>query len=117
MTTRTCGPFRLVKLKPTRKRYSSKTPVIINRMMPKNSNKRAGVVGLLIAIASMLCATVYAVQAPEAEEAALIWYAAPASAWTEAIPLGNGHLGAMVFGGVAREHRSEEHTSELQSLM
>ncbi|WP_421740829.1 glycoside hydrolase family 95 protein [Cellulomonas sp.] len=30
-------------------------------------------------------------------------YDAPASAWTEALPLGNGRLGAMVFGGVAAE--------------
>jgi alpha-L-fucosidase 2 len=33
----------------------------------------------------------------------LLWYTRPASAWTEALPLGNGSLGAMVFGGVPRE--------------
>lgn len=32
-----------------------------------------------------------------------LWYEAPASAWTEALPVGNGRIGAMVFGGVARE--------------
>lgn len=32
-----------------------------------------------------------------------LWYDKPASAWTEALPLGNGRLGAMVFGGVAQE--------------
>jgi len=32
-----------------------------------------------------------------------LWYRRPAEAWTEALPLGNGRLGAMVFGGVARE--------------
>src|SRR5262245_60705610 len=32
-----------------------------------------------------------------------LWYRQPAEAWTEALPLGNGRLGAMVFGGVARE--------------
>ncbi|UDF05552.1 glycoside hydrolase N-terminal domain-containing protein [Asticcacaulis sp. AND118] len=32
-----------------------------------------------------------------------LWYNAPAVEWTEALPLGNGRLGAMVFGGVARE--------------
>ena len=31
-------------------------------------------------------------------------YAQPAEAWTEALPLGNGRLGAMVFGGIAEEH-------------
>ncbi len=29
-----------------------------------------------------------------------LWYKQPASVWTEALPLGNGHLGAMVFGKV-----------------
>ena len=33
-----------------------------------------------------------------------LWYTAPAGAWTEALPIGNGRLGAMVFGGVRREH-------------
>jgi hypothetical protein len=29
-----------------------------------------------------------------------LWYAQPAERWTEALPVGNGRLGAMVFGGV-----------------
>ncbi|NDV82525.1 glycoside hydrolase N-terminal domain-containing protein [Bacteroides sp. 51] len=33
----------------------------------------------------------------------LLWYTAPAKVWEEALPLGNGRLGAMVFGGVADE--------------
>lgn len=33
-----------------------------------------------------------------------LWYDQPADTWTEALPVGNGRLGAMVFGGVAREH-------------
>ena len=28
-----------------------------------------------------------------------LWYNKPAPVWTEALPIGNGHLGAMVFGG------------------
>ena len=32
-----------------------------------------------------------------------LWYAQPAAAWTEALPIGNGRLGAMVFGGTDRE--------------
>ncbi len=28
-----------------------------------------------------------------------IWFSAPASSWNEALPLGNGRLGAMVYGG------------------
>ncbi|MDB5325324.1 MAG: Alpha-L-fucosidase [Phycisphaerales bacterium] len=31
------------------------------------------------------------------------WYRRPADQWESALPLGNGHLGAMIFGGVADE--------------
>lgn len=33
----------------------------------------------------------------------LLWYRQPAKVWEEALPLGNGQLGAMIFGGVADE--------------
>jgi len=29
-----------------------------------------------------------------------LWYRHPAAEWTDALPIGNGRLGAMVFGGV-----------------
>ncbi|MCD8131419.1 MAG: glycoside hydrolase family 95 protein [Lachnospiraceae bacterium] len=32
-----------------------------------------------------------------------LWYRQPAGEWEEALPLGNGRLGAMVYGGVDRE--------------
>ncbi|MDC7684147.1 glycoside hydrolase family 95 protein [Asticcacaulis sp. BYS171W] len=32
-----------------------------------------------------------------------LWYDKPAAVWTEALPVGNGRLGAMVFGGIKRE--------------
>lgn len=32
-----------------------------------------------------------------------IWYESPASKWEEALPIGNGRLGAMVFGGIEKE--------------
>ena len=35
-----------------------------------------------------------------------LWYTRPATRWTEALPLGNGRLGAMVFGGTAEEKLS-----------
>ncbi|MEJ1240835.1 glycoside hydrolase family 95 protein [Chryseolinea sp. T2] len=33
-----------------------------------------------------------------------LWYQKSASNWNEALPIGNGRLGAMIFGGVAEEH-------------
>ena len=38
-----------------------------------------------------------------AQKALSLWYNKPASTWTEALPLGNGRLGAMVFGAVENE--------------
>ncbi len=35
--------------------------------------------------------------------ATLLWYAAPATKWEEALPVGNGRLGAMVFGKYGEE--------------
>jgi alpha-L-fucosidase 2 len=32
-----------------------------------------------------------------------LWYTKPARVWTEALPVGNGRLGAMIFGGVREE--------------
>ena len=36
-------------------------------------------------------------------EPLLLWYPQPAEAWTEALPVGNGRLGAMVFGKTGTE--------------
>lgn len=33
-----------------------------------------------------------------------LWYTKPAAIWEEALPLGNGRLGAMMFGSVTTEH-------------
>ena len=33
-----------------------------------------------------------------------LWYDQPATRWVEALPLGNGRLGAMVYGGITNEH-------------
>lgn len=41
--------------------------------------------------------------APPAPAQDVLWYRQPASTWTEALPVGNGRLGAMVFGGTASE--------------
>lgn len=49
---------------------------------------------------------------PAAPEAPLcLWYTRPASVWNEALPVGNGRMGAMVFGGVPSERiQFNEHT-------
>ena len=33
----------------------------------------------------------------------LLWYNSPAKAWTQSLPIGNGTLGAMIYGGASKE--------------
>lgn len=40
------------------------------------------------------------------DETLRVWFDEPASEWEEALPIANGQLAAMVFGGVSREHLS-----------
>jgi alpha-L-fucosidase 2 len=42
-------------------------------------------------------------RAGDSSPALLLWYRQPATNWLEALPVGNGRLGAMVFGGVTNE--------------
>ncbi len=38
-----------------------------------------------------------------AQDPLTLWYQKPAQLWTDALPVGNGRMGAMVFGGIAHE--------------
>lgn len=42
-------------------------------------------------------------RATTADEATELWYAQPAEVWMESLPIGNGRLGAMTYGGVGEE--------------
>ncbi len=52
--------------------------------------------------ALLLLAGAAAAQSPQ-ENAWKLWYQQPAKVWTAALPIGNGRLGAMIFGGVNEE--------------
>ena len=54
---------------------------------------------MLFAVALLVTACVQ-----EKESDLKLWYDEPALRWTEALPVGNGRLGAMVFGDPAKEH-------------
>ncbi len=55
----------------------------------------------LLAAASGVWGAGQASAAPQ--EPLSLWYRQPAVKWTDALPVGNGRLGAMVFGGTAKE--------------
>ena len=56
---------------------------------------------LLFATALLLCAAGHPSVAHA--ETNVLWYALPAAKWTDALPIGNGRLGAMIFGGATDE--------------
>jgi alpha-L-fucosidase 2 len=53
------------------------------------------------AVAPLFGAT--AAQATDGSASTVLWYRQPAKIWMEALPIGNGRLGAMVFGGMDEE--------------
>jgi alpha-L-fucosidase 2 len=61
----------------------------------------------LAAVAMLIAAS-----AAVAQQASLtLWYLRPALLWTDGLPVGNGHMGAMIFGGAAHERiQFNEHT-------
>ena len=61
---------------------------------------------------SLALAMLAAASAVDAQPSPLtLWYQKPAVLWTDALPVGNGHMGAMVFGGAAQERiQFNEHT-------
>ncbi len=58
--------------------------------------------GVALALPGLASAKVQATERDGREDLSL-WYEQPAGPWVEALPVGNGRLGAMVFGRVAQE--------------
>jgi alpha-L-fucosidase 2 len=60
-----------------------------------------------MAIARLICCYLLlaaSVSATAAADDLMLKYSQPAIRWTEALPVGNGRLGAMIFGDIANEH-------------
>ncbi|MDP2471079.1 MAG: glycoside hydrolase family 95 protein [Candidatus Palauibacterales bacterium] len=58
---------------------------------------------LAAALSLLLPALPARAQVPAGTKPVELWYDEPAAEWNQALPVGNGRLGAMVFGGVERE--------------
>lgn len=59
--------------------------------------------GSLLALLAVSIPILFPARGAENPPAGL-WFAQPAEKWTDALPIGNGKLGAMIFGGVPDEH-------------
>ena len=55
----------------------------------------------IVSAAIISCATAIPVNAQHSK--AELWYQTPAADWMEGVPLGNGRLGAIVYGGIDKE--------------
>lgn len=58
---------------------------------------------LLFLISPLLCSAQESHQ-HSSNDSLILWYDHPAELWEECLPLGNGHLGAMLSGGVMEEY-------------
>src|ERR1041384_7916020 len=60
------------------------------------STAGVGLAGLSLANASVS-------ETDGSDDSLTLWYNKPAAKWTDALPVGNGRLGAMIFGGIAQD--------------
>ena len=73
--------------------------------LAQQANAASGGVSSIPAFAGQLVG-----QAQAPEEPLSLWYRQPGCVWTEALAVGNGRLGAMVYGGIVKEclHLNED---------
>ena len=64
---------------------------------------KAGIICIFSVICVSLSVNPYDTQAQTVPSGLKIWFTRPAENWNEALPVGNGRLGAMVFGGIENE--------------
>ncbi|HRT23984.1 MAG TPA: glycoside hydrolase family 95 protein [Anaerohalosphaeraceae bacterium] len=62
----------------------------------QRSNRFADILAIAV-----LCLPVFSWA--DSQDSLVLWYTEPARQWVEALPIGNGRLGAMVFGGIDQE--------------
>jgi len=59
---------------------------------------------LVLCSISLLSLTSPQLSSQEKPSGMRIWFTRPAEDWNDALPVGNGKLGAMIFGGIEKEH-------------
>lgn len=81
--------------------------------LPFKPLRRLGICLLLLIAADSLSAQPATQPAGQAFDG--LWFREPAAEWTQALPIGNGRLGAMVFGGIAKERLqlNEPHPAQI----
>jgi len=68
----------------------------------KTKSKRMKTKSIVFILIAFLASSIF-VSAKQEPNYLRLWYNKPAQKWTEALPIGNGRLGAMIFGGVEND--------------
>src|SRR5882762_9680575 len=81
----------------------SSMSMLLNALSALSLNSNTLTMRSFYKIASIL--TILVVNGPLAfsQSDLKLWYNKPAANWNEALPIGNGRIGAMIFGGVSEE--------------
>jgi alpha-L-fucosidase 2 len=66
------------------------------RMSLRRISGTAAVLAVVFGVAAPV--SPLSAEAPASDPATVLWYTHPADKWENALPVGNGRLGAMVFG-------------------
>lgn len=72
-------------------------------MLFSDKHHRTPLIVLFFLILSASAVQLQAASEDAPDSALKLWYTQPATAWTEALPIGNGRLGAMIYGGIQKE--------------
>src|SRR5271157_290980 len=83
----------------------SRNSMMGNSAPRQKSVLRDAVLTILLLLTTRVQASdpVYSGRADPPDQLLSLWYSRPAGAWLEAVPVGNGRLGGMVYGGVPTE--------------
>jgi alpha-L-fucosidase 2 len=66
-------------------------------------NQKTAILAVMLGITSMSLHASEVFTGPMRTNSNLLWYDKPAEKWVQALPVGNGRLGAMIFGGTTNE--------------
>lgn len=93
-------PCKLIEAK-SRSENSGSHALTSKKNCIKSIKLRVYLLSILVLVSTFSCS--YSEPEKELNPSLVLWYDEPAENWTEALPIGNGRLGAMIYGKSAQE--------------
>lgn len=76
---------------------------MMKRLIPSLCWLLASALGILHPLPAAASPTFFIPRDTSDASSMMLWYRQPAAKWLEAMPIGNGYMGAMIFGGISRD--------------